>query len=241
MKKRRSVVFLSVVAAMFLGGTAWAAHNTFTDVPDDHRFFTGVEWAVANGITVGCNSEGDEFCPDRPVTRGQMVTFLKRYYDNVDKVGGNVPIGLGISGRSTNATPFSGNGVVADLALDLNIPISGVLIVNASAETENTDDPDAFACGINTGGSASLAQADSWRTIDLRDEVIDTCATQTALQVSPGSATARLVIVSAVSTTKVFGGNISAVLYPDVGSFGLLGGPEDQVTARSISDSPPDK
>lgn len=241
MKKRRSVVFLAVVAAMLFGGTAWAAHNTFIDVPDDHRFFTGVEWAVANGITVGCNSEGDEFCPDRPVTRGQMVTFLKRYHDNVDKVGGNVPIGLGISGRSTNATPFTGNGVVTDLALDLNIPISGVLIVNASAETQNTDDPDGFFCGINTGGSASLAQADSWRAIDLTTDTRDTCATQTALAVSQGSATARLVISSAEPTTEVYGGNITAVLYPDVGSFGLLGQPEEQVAARSISDSPPDK
>lgn len=77
---RKSLVFTALVALMAIGITATASHNTFTDVPDDHLFFNGVEWAAANGITVGCGG-GSEFCPDALVTRGQMVTFLKRYHD----------------------------------------------------------------------------------------------------------------------------------------------------------------
>lgn len=35
-----------------------------------------IETFAANGITKGC--EADRFCPDRPVTRGEMATFLTR-------------------------------------------------------------------------------------------------------------------------------------------------------------------
>lgn len=33
------------------------------------------------GITAGCNSTGDEYCPEDPVTRAQMATFLMRALD----------------------------------------------------------------------------------------------------------------------------------------------------------------
>jgi hypothetical protein len=38
-----------------------------------------IEWAAAEGITVGCNAPFNDFyCPQSPVTRGQMATFLVR-------------------------------------------------------------------------------------------------------------------------------------------------------------------
>ena len=37
---------------------------------------------AAEGITVGCNSPaGDRFCPNQPVTRAQMASFLARALD----------------------------------------------------------------------------------------------------------------------------------------------------------------
>lgn len=50
--------------------------NTFADVPVTHPFYRHVEALVGAGITSGCG--GGNFCPDSPVTRGQMASFLAR-------------------------------------------------------------------------------------------------------------------------------------------------------------------
>jgi hypothetical protein len=47
---------------------------TFGDVPIGHPFFQFVEALSASGITAGCG--GGNFCPDDPLTRGQMAVFL---------------------------------------------------------------------------------------------------------------------------------------------------------------------
>jgi hypothetical protein len=47
---------------------------TFTDVPVGHPFHRFVEALVAAGITGGCG--GGNYCPDAPVTRGQIAVFL---------------------------------------------------------------------------------------------------------------------------------------------------------------------
>jgi hypothetical protein len=49
---------------------------TFNDVPTNHPFFRYVEALYASGITAGCGS--NNFCPDAPVTRGQMSVFLAK-------------------------------------------------------------------------------------------------------------------------------------------------------------------
>jgi hypothetical protein len=47
---------------------------TFADVPASHPFFRFVEALAASGITSGCG--GGNYCPDAPLTRGQMAVFL---------------------------------------------------------------------------------------------------------------------------------------------------------------------
>jgi S-layer homology domain len=47
---------------------------SFGDVPTSHPFFQFVEALVASGITAGCG--GGNYCPDAPLTRGQMAVFL---------------------------------------------------------------------------------------------------------------------------------------------------------------------
>lgn len=49
---------------------------TFLDVPTNNPYFQFVEALAASGITAGCG--GGNFCPDSPVTRGQMATFLAK-------------------------------------------------------------------------------------------------------------------------------------------------------------------
>ncbi len=50
------------------------ATATFADVPTGHPFFPFVEALAASGITAGCG--GGNYCPDDPVTRGQMAVYL---------------------------------------------------------------------------------------------------------------------------------------------------------------------
>lgn len=49
---------------------------TFNDVPTNHPFFKYIEALAASGITGGCGS--GNYCPDNPVTRGQMAVFLAK-------------------------------------------------------------------------------------------------------------------------------------------------------------------
>lgn len=52
------------------------ATATFTDVPTTHPFFQFIEALASSGITGGCG--GGNYCPNNPVTRGQMAVFLAK-------------------------------------------------------------------------------------------------------------------------------------------------------------------
>jgi hypothetical protein len=67
-----------IAAGLAFVGVASATH-TFDDVPDGRFYSDPVAWAAANGITTGTSAT--TFEPDRNVTRGESVTFLKRYHD----------------------------------------------------------------------------------------------------------------------------------------------------------------
>jgi hypothetical protein len=77
-KLHLSVAVLAV--ALIAPATAFAAH-VFTDVPDGAFYADPVEWAFENEITTG--KSPTSFAPLDNVTRGESVTFLKRYDDNV--------------------------------------------------------------------------------------------------------------------------------------------------------------
>jgi parallel beta-helix repeat protein len=43
---------------------------------------SAIEYMAAKGVTKGCNPPvNDRFCPDRPVTRGEMAAFLERAFE----------------------------------------------------------------------------------------------------------------------------------------------------------------
>ncbi|MEA2000321.1 MAG: S-layer homology domain-containing protein [Actinomycetota bacterium] len=55
--------------------------NSFTD-DDTSIFENAIEQLATAGITKGCNPpDNTQFCPDAPVTRGQMAAFLTRALD----------------------------------------------------------------------------------------------------------------------------------------------------------------
>jgi hypothetical protein len=49
---------------------------SFGDVPTGHPFFRFIEALKASGITGGCQASPPLYCPDAPLTRGQMAVFL---------------------------------------------------------------------------------------------------------------------------------------------------------------------
>lgn len=61
------------------GGKAVSSTIDFIDVSADEYYAEAVQWAVENGITNG-TGDGTTFSPDAVCTRGQMVTFLYRFF-----------------------------------------------------------------------------------------------------------------------------------------------------------------
>src|SRR5690554_7541229 len=69
--------------AFLLPQPASAQVGAFEDLASEsgqrHTFADEAEWLADHGITRGCNPpKNDRFCPDQPVTRGQMAAFLTR-------------------------------------------------------------------------------------------------------------------------------------------------------------------
>jgi hypothetical protein len=58
-----------------------ATGTVFADVPAGSFGAAWIEQLAAEGITVGCDTAPLRFCPDSPVSRDQMATFLVRTFN----------------------------------------------------------------------------------------------------------------------------------------------------------------
>jgi hypothetical protein len=64
----------------FSNGFTYSYIPYFNDVlPLGNPHFPFVQELRENGVTSGCSSNPPLYCPDRPVTRGQLATFLVRF------------------------------------------------------------------------------------------------------------------------------------------------------------------
>ena len=66
--------------------STYLGSEAFSDVPQGVYSDQAIGWAVSNGVTRGCTQGqfGDpdwRFCPEEPVTRGQMATLLYRHVE----------------------------------------------------------------------------------------------------------------------------------------------------------------
>jgi hypothetical protein len=52
------------------------SRTAYNDVPPEHPFYHFIGALASSGITAGCG--GGNFCPDNPLTRGQMAVFLAK-------------------------------------------------------------------------------------------------------------------------------------------------------------------
>jgi len=76
---------LSLVAAvaLLLVPITLLASDSFKDVPDTNVHHEDIGWLADNGVTQGCNPPGNSrFCPEDPVLRQEMASFLRRLAEN---------------------------------------------------------------------------------------------------------------------------------------------------------------
>ena len=82
-RTNRLVVLTAILTAVVVAPLTVAASHTFTDVPDSNVHHDDIAWLKDAGVTLGCNPpDNDEFCPDSPVLRQQMASFLRRLAEN---------------------------------------------------------------------------------------------------------------------------------------------------------------
>lgn len=62
-------------AAGFAKGPSCGCDAVFSDICGS-AYRKDIEWLAAEGLTNGCSDDGKLFCPDAPVSRGQMAAFL---------------------------------------------------------------------------------------------------------------------------------------------------------------------
>jgi len=152
----KSKLAIAIVAvALFIPSTAMAFH-VFDDVPDGKFYADPVEWAFDNGITTG--KTATTFAPDDNVTRGEAVTFLKRYHDAFGTMGyatvladGSVVAsrsagvtGANVSLDSTSAFCFS------DLGFDFtSVQVAPIYVGNEDVTTTEVGYADTTGFGLS--------------------------------------------------------------------------------------------
>ena len=79
--------------------------SRFADVESDLWWARYVERLAELGITRGCAVSPARFCPDQPVTRGQMASFLTRAFDLIRNLesGGSETLEFTDTGGNTHA------------------------------------------------------------------------------------------------------------------------------------------
>lgn len=75
---RRSTIVLIIAVAAIAFPLGVLANHQFEDVPTGASYHDDVEALVNAGITSGCATDPDRYCPGNAVTRGQMAQFLNR-------------------------------------------------------------------------------------------------------------------------------------------------------------------
>jgi alpha-amylase len=84
----------------------------FVDVDFAHTFYGDIDWLAEQGITKGCNPpDNTMYCPNAPVTRGQMAAFLVRALGYTDDGGGGLFIDTSASVFRTDIDRLGTAGV----------------------------------------------------------------------------------------------------------------------------------
>lgn len=115
MRSRTLVITAAAAALLAFPTGVWAAGG-FDDVPEGRHYTEPAAWLRETGISAGC--DGNSFCPQAEITRGQMATFLHRASGkgsvapsfNADKVDGkDASAFLPSNGKAKDADRLDGS------------------------------------------------------------------------------------------------------------------------------------
>jgi hypothetical protein len=138
MRDRKLVVGVALAALLMIPATMGSATHSFSDVATSAFYHDSVA-AIANaGITGGCG--GSKYCPNSPVTRGQMAVFLNRL-GALGNVGGQPTTPV------VDALSVNGHFIQGEIEIDPNDPgMTGLVLAGgAKSECETVDaGPNAF-------------------------------------------------------------------------------------------------
>jgi len=171
---RRSVWLIAIVSALLAAPMAVYATHSFNDVPASNTFHADIEWLKDSGVTKGCNPPAnDEFCPDDPVTRGQMSAFMHRLADLqvVDAGTLDGEEGAAYGNRAVNiingvdSLPI---GTPVQLAeLSIVAPADGGLIIDTSvlASTDSASQPGALLFWLQVDATTCMFEVDQLESV----------------------------------------------------------------------------
>jgi hypothetical protein len=191
-------VLIALVLAFPVG--ALASHQ-FADVPTGSTFHGDIDALVDAGVTAGCGS--GNYCPNDPVTRGQMAAFMNRLgalapgrvpVVNADRLDGYHANALSRVAQTTSSTQILLNSATTTLStVTINAPTAGFVHVTGTLTAYSFD----AGCGceviawINAGGGTNQGQQNE--VVDSSGADVASISLQYVFPVSPGSRTFHLV------------------------------------------------
>lgn len=145
-------------------GTAWLRHRddqAAIRVPWDPApvdayssvFYSDIEWAADRRVTHGCNPPDNTlYCPDDPVTRGQMAAFIVRALGLTDGAGSNAFVDDDGSIFEADIDRLAAAGIT----YGCNPPVSDQFCPNAHVTRAQMAAFLVRALGYTEGGAADL-------------------------------------------------------------------------------------
>ena len=148
--RRLSVVVVTLVLALSVPIGLVLATHIFSDVPTGHTFHDDIAAIAAAGVTGGCAA--NRYCPEAPVTRGQMAAFMNRLgalspqrppVVNADRLDGKHADGLirvaAMRTTSTSASlPAAPSYAFYGTSLSIDAPSAGFVVVNGDVTVLNS-------------------------------------------------------------------------------------------------------
>src|SRR5690606_30545794 len=145
MSNRYRLAALAAVVAMLAVPSAVTASHTFVDVRDSNVHHDDITWLQNAGVTRGCNPPANtEFCPDEPVLRQEMASFMRRLAEKrvVDAatVAGLTPGEIAHGYARKGATEAGSlNGVRKLEEIRITVPADGYLQLSGAASFRDDD------------------------------------------------------------------------------------------------------
>lgn len=225
MSNRYRLAALAAVVAMLAVPSAVTASHTFVDVSDSNVHHDDITWLQNAGVTRGCNPPANtEFCPDEPVLRQEMASFMRRLAEKrvVDAatVAGLTPGEIAHGYARKGATEAGSlNGVRKLEEIRITVPADGYLQLSGAASFRDDDGGsmlvwlqlDKTTCEASPEDAARIGFGYASTAGNDDNSIVDTASAQGMVAVTRGTHTVTLCGYNTQGPASVFGPNIVAV------------------------------